>query len=191
MRKTYLQNQIVQIMTENGLTERAWAVKAGLSATAVKDIRLGKSRSPKAETIAALASAAGVPMSRLLPADALAVPVDPVVEAQHIQHATQLREIGARIRAVREVSGVGSAQLSEAVTGDRTALERIEAGLVAPTALEVINLAFRLRVSTDLLLRGSFESRIDGDLMLELVSSYRELWPLPKSRGPRRDMDPT
>ena len=54
------------IMDERGLNMRSWALKAGLKETSVKAVMAGKSRHPRADTLAALAKAADVPVERLV-----------------------------------------------------------------------------------------------------------------------------
>jgi phage repressor protein C with HTH and peptisase S24 domain len=60
MAKARLVREIERRMVEAGLTQKALALKAGLNETAVRDIRIGRSRNPRAVTLARIAAALGV-----------------------------------------------------------------------------------------------------------------------------------
>ena len=61
-----IQRNFQAVMKEKGLNMRSWAIKAGLPETRVKAVMQGKSQNPRADTLSALAKAAGVPVSRLV-----------------------------------------------------------------------------------------------------------------------------
>ena len=68
---------------------------------------------------------------------------------------------------------------------DRTTLQKIEDGNRAPSVFNVLDLADRLRVSTDYILRGSMRG-VDGELAALLVARHPELMPHPPGGGTPR-----
>lgn len=72
-------------------------------------------------------------------------------------------KIGNRIRVARELVEPNRAAFARYMEVDRSTLTKIEAGQRAPSIFNVIDIAHRLRVTTDYILRGSLRG-IDGEL---------------------------
>ncbi len=66
MAKTALALEIERRMGPAGLTQKGLAIKAGLNETAVRDIRTGKSKHPRHDTVQKLAAALGCSAADLL-----------------------------------------------------------------------------------------------------------------------------
>jgi transcriptional regulator with XRE-family HTH domain len=79
-------------------------------------------------------------------------------------------EIGARVRQVRELYGLGQAELAAALEVDPSTLNKIEKGSRPPSVFNIISLANRLRVSTDFLLRGQLVGQMDQEVALQLAA---------------------
>ncbi len=79
------------LMTEKGFNPRSLSLKAGLNATAVRDILEGRAKSPRYHTIMALAAALDVPPHSLM--DALPQPVNdaPALQATKITKTPRAR----------------------------------------------------------------------------------------------------
>jgi DNA-binding XRE family transcriptional regulator len=83
-------------------------------------------------------------------------------------------DIGQRIRWARELIEPNRAAFSRLLDADRTTLQKIEDGERAPSVFLVIEIAHRLRVSTDYILLGSLRG-VDGELAARLVMAHPEL----------------
>lgn len=60
MAKSTLVRELERLMERKGLNQKALALKAGLNETAVRDIRIGRSKNPRGDTLKRLATALGV-----------------------------------------------------------------------------------------------------------------------------------
>lgn len=83
-------------------------------------------------------------------------------------------KIGHRIRVARELVEPNRAAFARDMEVDRSTLTKIEAGQRAPSIFNVIDIAHRLRVTTDYILRGSLRG-IDGELAALLSLSDPEI----------------
>jgi len=90
--------------------------------------------------------------------------------------------IGERILWARELVEPNRSAMARAMRVDRTTLQKIEDGSRAPSVFNVLDLAEKLRVSTDYILRGSMQG-VDGELAAMLVARHPELAPLPPRGG--------
>lgn len=66
MARSRLAQEIERRMGEQGFTQKALALKAGLNETAVRDILIGKSRHPRHDTVEKIAAVLGVSAAALL-----------------------------------------------------------------------------------------------------------------------------
>ena len=96
------------------------------------------------------------------------------------------KQVGSRIRRVRELYDIAQADLAKALLMDGSTLNKIEKGSRPPNVFNVISLANRLRVSTDYILRGQLIGRMDEQVALQLAAKYPELVP-PMSREQGKD----
>jgi transcriptional regulator with XRE-family HTH domain len=85
-------------------------------------------------------------------------------------------EIGARIKWARELVEPNRAEFARLMRVDRTTLQKIEDGDRAPSIFNILEIAHRLRVPTDYLLRGTLTG-VDGELAALLVTEHPELDP--------------
>jgi len=85
-------------------------------------------------------------------------------------------QIGERIRAVRELIEPNRAAFARIIGVDRAVLRGMESGRRPPSIYAVIELAHRLRVSTDYILTGSLRG-VDGELAAKLIALHPELLP--------------
>jgi transcriptional regulator with XRE-family HTH domain len=83
-------------------------------------------------------------------------------------------KIGNRIRRAREMVEPNRAAFARLLELDRSTLAKIEAGSRAPSIFNVIDIAHRLRVTADYILRGSLRG-IDGELAARLVAADPEI----------------
>lgn len=98
--------------------------------------------------------------------------------------------VGTRIGWVREILMPNRSELARLMGIDASTLAKIEDGTRAPSIFNVIEIANRLRVSTDFLLRGLLTARTDEELALELAARHPDLV-LQRARNDRsKDMDP-
>jgi len=77
MARTALIRELERLMRTSGLNQKALALKAGLNETAVRDIRFGRSKNPRADTLDRLAVALGVSIAALTGRKPLARTVTP------------------------------------------------------------------------------------------------------------------
>jgi DNA-binding XRE family transcriptional regulator len=92
-------------------------------------------------------------------------------------------EIGHRIKWAREIVEPNRAAFARLLGVHRTTLQKIEDGERAPSVFDVLNIAHRLRVSTDYILIGTLEG-VDGQLAALLALRHPELRPHTyKARG--------
>lgn len=85
-------------------------------------------------------------------------------------------QIGERIRWARELIEPNRAALAREMSVDRSTLAKIEEGSRPPSVFNVLDLAHRLRVTTDYILTGSLKG-VDGELAAMLASRHPELVP--------------
>lgn len=94
---------------------------------------------------------------------------------------TMAKQIGDRIRTLRENRGLTRAQLAGLCNVHATQIHRYENGMTSPTAERIITLSHALRVSPDALLRGdpkTFETpAIRNVLLQERLERLDELPP--------------
>lgn len=83
-------------------------------------------------------------------------------------------KIGHRIRVARELVEPNRAAFARDMEVDRSTLTKIENGERAPSIFNVIDIAHRLRVTTDYILKGSLRG-IDGELAALLSLSDPEI----------------
>jgi transcriptional regulator with XRE-family HTH domain len=83
-------------------------------------------------------------------------------------------DIGRRILWAREVVEPNRAAFARLMGVDRTTLQKIEDGERAPSVFNVLDIAHRLRVPTDYILRGALRG-VDGEMAALLVSRHPEL----------------
>lgn len=88
--------------------------------------------------------------------------------------STVQKEIGARIRWARELVVPNRAAFARAIGVDRTTVQKIEDGDRPPSVFNVLDFAYRLRVSTDYILRGSMLG-VDAELADSLLRAHPEL----------------
>lgn len=82
--------------------------------------------------------------------------------------------IGKRIQWARELVEPNRAALARDMGIDRTTLQKVEDGDRAPSIFLVVELAHRLRVSTDYILLGTLRG-VDGELAARLLAAHPEL----------------
>ena len=76
-------------------------------------------------------------------------------------YVTVQAQIGSRIKEVRELRKLTKAGLARALSVDPSTLAKIEDGSRAPSVFNIIQMANRLRVTTDYLLRGQVQGRTE------------------------------
>jgi transcriptional regulator with XRE-family HTH domain len=113
MSMTPIQRNFQAVMDEKGLNMRSWALKAGLKDTRVKAVMQGKSKNPRADTLAALARAAGVPVTRLL--GTIPTKIDPKV-AGDLSHEIEDQEFFRLWSEVDPDIKIGFLMLMRAIT---------------------------------------------------------------------------
>lgn len=89
-------------------------------------------------------------------------------------HSAMQKEIGQRIRWARDLVEPNRAAFCRDLGVDRTTLQKIEDGERTPSVFLVIEIAHRLRVSTDYILLGSLRG-VDGELAGRLAVAHPEL----------------
>ena len=89
--------------------------------------------------------------------------------------AVQIK-IGDRIKWARELVEPNRSEFARLLGVDRSTLQKIEDGDRPPSVFNVIDLAHRLRVTPDYVLRGSLRG-VDGELAGMLVARHPELGP--------------
>lgn len=109
--------------------------------------------------------------------------------------------IGERIRWARELVEPNRAAFARVLEVDRTTLQKIEDGDRAPSVFLVIEIAHRLRVSTDYILLGSLRG-VDGEMAARLLQAHPMLHesngtatdpgsnPPPRRRGQMQAIEP-
>jgi transcriptional regulator with XRE-family HTH domain len=94
---------------------------------------------------------------------------------------TQLQAgFGQRIQWVREMVDLSQTDLAKLISTVPSTINKIETGERAPSVFNIIQIARRLRVSTDYLLLGSFLGETDPELALKLAALHPELVRLPR-----------
>ena len=86
------------------------------------------------------------------------------------------RKIGQRIMWARELVEPNRAAFARLMRVDSSTLQKIEVGARPPSIFNVLEIAHRLRVSTDYILTGSLRG-VDGELAAMLVTRHPELLP--------------
>jgi transcriptional regulator with XRE-family HTH domain len=89
------------------------------------------------------------------------------------------KAVGARILWARKEVMPNRAALAELMDIDRSTLAKIESGDRPPSIFNVIELAHRLRVTTDYILIGSLRG-VDGELAARLAVKHPELLAAPR-----------
>lgn len=84
--------------------------------------------------------------------------------------------IGQRIKWARELVQPNRAQFARDMDVDRSTLQKIEDGDRPPSVFNVLDIAHRLRVTPDYILKGTLKG-IDGELAGLLVARHPELAP--------------
>ena len=84
------------------------------------------------------------------------------------------KAVGQRIRWAREEVCPNRAEFARLMGVDRTTLQKIEDGNRAPSVFNVLEIADRLRLSTDYILRGTLRG-LDGEIAGRLVAKHPEL----------------
>lgn len=84
------------------------------------------------------------------------------------------KAIGQRIRWARELVEPNGAAFARLLGIHKTTLQHIEAGKKPPSIFNVLDIAHRLRVTCDYILRGSLRG-IDGEMAARLAVLHPEL----------------
>jgi transcriptional regulator with XRE-family HTH domain len=84
--------------------------------------------------------------------------------------------VGERIKWARELVEPNRAAFARAMGVDRSTLQKIEDGGRPPSIFNVIDIAHKLRVTPDYILKGSLKG-VDGELAGMLVAQHPELAP--------------
>lgn len=85
-------------------------------------------------------------------------------------------EIGKRIKWARELVEPNRAAFARAMGVDRSTLQKIEDGGRPPSIFNVLDIAHKLRVTPDYILKGTLKG-VDGELAGLLVARHPELAP--------------
>lgn len=83
-------------------------------------------------------------------------------------------EVGQRIRWARELVEPNRAAFARIMGVHPTTLAKIEGGSRAPSIFNILDIAHRLRVSSDYLLMGNMRG-VDGELAAMLATRHPEL----------------
>lgn len=86
------------------------------------------------------------------------------------------RQIGERIRRARMFVMPNRSEFARILGVDTSTLAKIESGDRPPSVFNVIDIARRLRVSTDYILLGSMRG-VDGELAALLAAEYPDMVP--------------
>lgn len=98
------------------------------------------------------------------------------------------KAVGARIMWARCEVEPNRAALAADMRIDRSTLAKIESGDRPPSIFNVIEIAHRLRVTTDYILLGSLRG-VDGELAARLATKHPELLKAPRMDGTSMAMD--
>lgn len=85
-------------------------------------------------------------------------------------------DVGKRIKWARELVQPNRAAFARDMGVDRSTLAKIEDGERAPSIFNVLDIAHRLRVTADYILKGTLKG-VDGELAGRLVALHPELAP--------------
>jgi transcriptional regulator with XRE-family HTH domain len=85
------------------------------------------------------------------------------------------KKIGERIQWARELVVPNRSEAARILGLDPSTLSKIEDGTRAPSIFNIIELANKLRVTADYLLRGHITSRMDEEMALKLAALHPEL----------------
>lgn len=99
-----------------------------------------------------------------------------------------MRQMGIRLRWVREALGLSQEDMGEHVGLHQTTWSLYERGQRMPDAFAMVRLCGKLKVSREYLLEGSLDG-VDRDLAIRLAAAHPELVP-PTRKGPRTDKPP-
>ena len=83
-------------------------------------------------------------------------------------------KIGERIKWARELVEPNRAAFARAMGVDRSTLQKIEDGTRAPSVFNVLDIAHKLRVTPDYILKGTLKG-VDGELAAALAVRHPEL----------------
>ncbi len=86
------------------------------------------------------------------------------------------KAIGQRIKWARELVEPNRAAFARAMGVDRSTLQKIEDGDRPPSIFNVLDIAHKLRVTPDYILKGTLKG-VDGELAGLLVAHHPELAP--------------
>lgn len=84
------------------------------------------------------------------------------------------KEIGERILWARELVEPNRAAFARLMGVDRSTLQKIEDGDRAPSVFNVLDIAHRLRVTTDYILNGNLAG-VDREMAAMLIQGHPEL----------------
>lgn len=98
--------------------------------------------------------------------------------------------IGRRIAWARELVALSQSELARLIGITPSMISLIESGDRAPNIFYVIEIANRLRVSTDYILRGLLTAKTDEEMALRLAASHPELVLRMKRTGEDTDTAP-
>lgn len=98
--------------------------------------------------------------------------------------------IGQRIAWARELVALSQTDLAKIIGITPSMISLIESGARAPNIFYVIEIANRLRVSTDYILRGLLTARTDPEMAVKLAALHPELVLRSARTGEDRDTDP-
>lgn len=85
-----------------------------------------------------------------------------------------MREIGVRLRWVRQAMGLSQEAIAEIVGVHQTAWSLYERGLRTPDQFEVPRIAGKLKISVHYMLGGGLEG-VERDLAIRLAARHPEL----------------
>jgi transcriptional regulator with XRE-family HTH domain len=85
-------------------------------------------------------------------------------------------KVGERIKWARELVQPNRAAFARDMGVDRSTLQKIEDGTRPPSIFNVLDIAHRLRVTPDYILKGTLKG-VDGELAGLLVAHHPELAP--------------
>jgi transcriptional regulator with XRE-family HTH domain len=91
-------------------------------------------------------------------------------------------QIGARIEWARELVYANRSEFARLLGVDASTIKKIETGERPPSVFNVIEIAHRLRVSTEYILRGSLVG-VDPELAALLVARHPELLAPPRTEA--------
>lgn len=100
-----------------------------------------------------------------------------------------MKEMGERLRWVREVLGRAQQDLADLIGVHQTSWSLYERGLRWPDQFEIVRMISKLKISREYLLEGNLD-QVDRDLAIRLAASHPELVQ-PIRKGPDKGTDPS